>query len=245
MRDESDILWAEHTRAELPAWAEAGAVVVVPIGSIEQHGLHLPLDTDNRTVEYVARQAARRLGDVPVLVTPTLPIGVSPHHMVYPGTLSLRVSTVLALLEDVCGSIIAHGFERVLILSGHGGNRETIGAAALELRHRLQRQIWAHCWFDLIPQGPGALMDGPCPSIGHSGEAETSAILALAPYLVRHERLVPADGVSDDPAIATAEKGRRLLDAGVEGVMARIKEMAAMDGRRIEIVERYPATPDG
>jgi creatinine amidohydrolase/Fe(II)-dependent formamide hydrolase-like protein len=78
MKPVEEILWANHTRGEFPEWAARNTVVIVPIASTEQHGLHLPEDTDQRTVEYVSREAARRL-DIPVLVTPTIPIGVSPH----------------------------------------------------------------------------------------------------------------------------------------------------------------------
>ena len=133
MKQVEEILWANHTRGEFPEWAGRGTVVVVPIASTEQHGLHLPEDTDQRTVEYVSREAARRL-DVPVLVTPTIPFGVSPHHMIHPGTITLTVETTMRVLKEVCRSIAAHGFERILILSGHGGNGNTVGAVALELK---------------------------------------------------------------------------------------------------------------
>ena len=102
MKAVEEILWTERTREEFPEWAERGAVVIVPIGSTEQHGLHLPVDTDRRTAEYVSYQAACTAEDVPILVAPTIPLGISPHHMAFPGAISLRVETLMAVLRDVC-----------------------------------------------------------------------------------------------------------------------------------------------
>jgi creatinine amidohydrolase len=233
MKDTQQELWAQRTREEFPEWARRGTVVIVPIASIEQHGLHLPVNTDCQTAEHVAREAAR-LADVPVLVTPIIPFGVSPHHMMYPGTISLRVETVVNVLRDVCESIIAHGFERILILSGHGGNGNTIGAAALEMRYRMNRQIQACCWFDLIPDMFEATREGPKVGIGHSGEMETSTILVLAPGLVRRERYSLVGGITDDPSLATAAKGERILKAAAEAVAKLAHDMAASPGRDLE-----------
>ena len=237
MKAIQDILWVERTREEFPAWAQKGAVVIVPIASTEQHGHHLPVDTDCRTVEYVSRKAAQLAEDVPVLVAPLISYGISPHHMMFPGTITLRVETCVRMLGDICESIIAHGFERILILSGHGGNQDTISAAALELRFRLNRQIQATCWFSLIPEAFEAVREGPRVGIGHSGEMETSCILALTPESVRCDlyRLVP--GISDDPALATAAKGAYVLEAGAEAVAQMARRMAASPGREVIGIE--------
>ncbi|MCD6518588.1 MAG: creatininase family protein [Anaerolineae bacterium] len=239
MKDIQDVLWSARTRDEFPALAEKGAVVVVPIASTEQHGLHLPVDTDCRTAEYVAVEAARRLDDVPVLVTRIIPFGISPHHMMFPGTITLRVETVVAMLGDICESIVAHGFERILILSGHGGNGSTIRAAALELKFRLKRQITACSWFDLIPPEVfKAVNEGPSVNIGHAGEAETSTILVISPELVRKEKYQLVDGITDNPALATAEKGERILQAGIEGVAELLRSMAALPGQQVVGIAR-------
>ena len=240
MKEVEEILWANHTRGEFPEWASRGTVVIVPIGSTEQHGLHLPEDTDQRTVEYVSREAARRL-DVPVLVTPTIPFGVSPHHMAHPGTITLTVETTIRVLKEVCHCIAAHGFERILILSGHGGNGDTIRATALELKHELKQQVDAFCWFDPVQDKIDAITDGPCHTIGHAGEAETSAILYTAPCLVRTERYALVADISDEPSLGTAEKGRLILEAGVEALMKAVTHMAAQPGRRVVGIETVQA----
>ncbi len=226
------MIWQEHTREEINAFARGEAVAVLPIGSLEQHGLHLPVNTDSRTATYVAREAARAAG-VPTLVLPTIPYGLSIHHMPHGGTVTLRVQTTLALLEDLCRSVCEQGIDRILILSGHGGNRGAITAAAQELSFRLGRQIEAHCWFDLIEDQIDAIMEGPIHDVGHSGEAETSAMLYLAPEEVRRDKLTLVAGITDDPGRGTAKKGERMLAAAVEAVAETIRRLAALPGREV------------
>ena len=238
MDDQRSLFWAEQTREDFSAWAAKGAVVIVPIGSIEQHGRHLPVDTDCHTVVAVSRLAARAASDVPVLITPLLPLGISPHHMMYGGgTLSLQVETVIHMVSDVCASIVAHGFERIVLLSGHGGNRNTLQAAALELKHRHQRQIEALCWWDLAPDVWDAVREGPAVTIGHSGEMETSVMLALVPDTVRLERRELVPGISDDPNLATAAKGERVVQATVATLADYLRALAARPGREVVGIE--------
>lgn len=234
MKPVADVLWSERTREEFAAWAERGTVVVVPVGAVEQHGLALPVGTDIREIEAVAVAGARRAA-VPVLVTPAVPFGVSPHHMMYPGgTITLRVETLLHVLGDVCESIIQHGFDRILLLNGHGGNTGVVVAVALELRSRLVRQIQAADWWDLAKPIFAEVCTGPVTTtIGHAGEAEGSCILALTPESVRRDRLELVPGVTDNPARATAAKGRRILNAGAAALAERLQEMAAQPGREV------------
>ncbi|MBC7236020.1 MAG: creatininase family protein [Chloroflexi bacterium] len=227
MKELREVLWSERTREEIPQWAGKGAVVVMPIASTEQHGQALPLDTDCRTVEYVSRRAARLADDVPVLVAPLIPYGISPHHMRFAGTISISVTTLIDFLGDICRSIVAHGFAKIVLLSGHGGNGDTIKAAALELRHRLGCQIDAFCWWDLASAEIDAITEGPCHTIGHAGEAEASCVLALDPEAVRCEKAGWVEGISDDPAIATPEKGQRILEAGAQALAKYLRDMAA------------------
>jgi len=232
MKELRDVLLSERTRDEFAEWAAKGTVVIVPISSLEQHGVTLPVNTDSRTVVHIAREAARSLDDVPVLVTPLIPFGISPHHMQYSGTISISVITLVSFLSDVCSSLTAHGFDRILILSGHGGNENTIAAAALELKHKLGRRIEGFCWFSLCQPQIDAATVGPCHTIGHAGEAEGSCILALSPNSFRRGKARWVEGISDDPSTATAEKGRQILAAGVETLADYLRAMAAAPGRK-------------
>ncbi len=232
MKNRRDILWEARTREEFPALAAKGTVVAVPIGSTEQHGLHLPVDVDCRTAEHVARAAAG-LAPVPVLVTPTLWAAISPHHMEFPGTITLRLQTLAHVLTDLCESIVAHGFERILIVNGHGGNRDALGAVTLELRHTMRRQIRAVSWFDLVQNVLEELREGPGSDIGHAGELETSVMLSLAPGEVRTDRRKLVAGITDDPNRASAEKGEAIMRAAAERLAAIFADLHATPGREI------------
>ena len=236
MKEIRDVLWEARTREEFPPLAAQGAVVVVPIGSIEQHGLHLPVGVDSRTAEHAARTAAR-LTTVPAIVTPTIWAAISPHHMVFPGAITLRLHTLNQLITDICTSIVAHGFERILFVNGHGGNRDALGAITLELRHAMSRQIRAVSWFDLVQDVLDGLREGPGSDIGHAGELETSVMLALAPDELRADRRLLVQGITDDPNRATAAKGAAVMHAATERLAVVIAELHAVPGREIVGIE--------
>src|SRR5436190_17297377 len=120
------LLWAELRRDEIAAARDARAVVVVPIGAIEQHGPHLPVNTDISAAWAIAIRLSVACEDPPVLVAPAVPWGVSHYHMVFPGTLTLTVESLSELLLDLCRSIAHNGFRRIVLLNGHGGNAATI-----------------------------------------------------------------------------------------------------------------------
>lgn len=238
MANKQSYLWGELTREGVASWVDKGAVVIVPIGSTEQHGRHLPVSTDCRTVDAVSRRLAESLPDVPILVAPLLPMGVSPHHMMYgPGTISLGVDTVVRMVGDICESLIAQGFERILFLSGHGGNRNTLQAAANELKHRRQRQIEALCWWDLCSEIWDQVREGPDVTISHSGEMETSAMMAVAPETVRTDRLDLVPGMTDDPSLATLEKGEAVIEAALASLGVYVRTLAARPGREVIGIE--------
>ena len=239
MKDTRDVLWEARTREEFPPLAAQGAVVIVPIGSTEQHGLHLPVGVDSRTAEHAALTAAR-LATVPVLVTPTIWAAISPHHMEFAGTITLRLHTLNQMITDVCASIVAHGFERILIVNGHGGNRNALGAITLELRHTMGRQIRTVSWFDLTQDVLDDLREGPGADIGHAGELETSVMLSLAPDEVRTDRRKLVQGITDDPNRASAAKGEAIMHAATERLAVTIADLHAGSGREIVGIEMAP-----
>ncbi len=209
--------WGKLRRGELGALAEAGAWVLVPVGSMEQHGEHLPVDTDTTSAWHVACSAARMVEHPPVVVTPPVWAGLSPQHSSFPGAISLRLETLTSLIADICANIGSQGFGGIVLLNGHGGNRSLLEALALELRHRLGLPILAVTYWDLIPDALEEVREGEGVSIGHSGELETSIQLYLQPERVADERrLVP--GITDDPSLGEAAKGQRLMEAAAEAL---------------------------
>ena len=230
MPDVNEVLWSEHARGDFAGFVQRGAVIVLPVGSLEQHGTALPVDTDGRVVEHMARGAACAAKGVPVLVMPTLAVGISPHHMTFPGSLTLRVETLVRVLGDVCDSIVHQGFRRILFVNGHGGNADTLRAAALENTHRLCCLVRAVSWWDLVPEVFASVCEGPVKGIGHAGEAEASLLLALTPGSVRTDRLDLVEGVTDRPARATASKGQAILRAAIEALAEYLRDMAKAPG---------------
>jgi creatinine amidohydrolase len=178
------------TWPEIKQAAEAGALVVLPIAAIEQHGPHLPVDTDSNTAWEIAVRAARQIQEFPILVIPTLWAGYSPHHMGFPGTLSLRAETLIHVTMDLVESILKHGFRKIVILNGHGGNEPVLNTAVSEIAARLDVRVPVVTWWGpFAPEITGLLISevgGTC----HSGEIETAIQLHLQPELVHMERAV-------------------------------------------------------
>ncbi|MGV1007540.1 MAG: mycofactocin biosynthesis peptidyl-dipeptidase MftE [Dermatophilaceae bacterium] len=201
-------------------WPEVatGATLLLPLGSLEQHGPHLPLDTDSRIAEALACRAAQDAA-YPTVVAPVLPYGASGEHEGFPGTVSLGTTALASVLVELVRSA-TRTFPRVVLVSAHGGNLDGVRAALAILQHEQRDAVG---WFPALPAGDA-----------HAGRTETAMLLAIAPGLVRPApwasgstepiaallpRLraggvgsVSPNGVLGDPAGASAEEGERLLD---------------------------------
>ena len=119
----SEIDWSRLKASEIKALAARNAIVIVPIGATEQHGPHLPSMVDWRCVHEVSHRAARIMEKTtPTVVAPTIPFGMSEHHMSLSGTITLDYATMYAVIRCVVTSAVRHGFKRIFVLNGHGGN---------------------------------------------------------------------------------------------------------------------------
>ena len=244
----TQVEWGKLRAPELRALAARDAVAIVPVGSIEQHGPHLPTQVDALLAGEVARRAALRVvQSTPVVVTPTVWSGLAEHHMSLGATLSIDFDTFFALLRGVCRSLVRHGFRRVLLLNGHGGNIAALTVIANELGVALDAPIATASYFLLARDEFKAILERQA-GVRHACEAETSMLLALAPELVDMAKAQDAvgptarefaemagpdahrwrsfaartsHGVIGDPRAATAEKGERLLEAAA-GAVAKL-----------------------
>src|SRR5437868_3002681 len=126
-----NLTWPEVKRLKL-----ANKVVLAPLGSFEQHGPHLPLTTDTDIIIAIARAVERGLPDI-VLCLPTLWIGHSTHHMHFPGTLDIPQMHYIAVIQDLCHSMVSMGARKILLLNGHGGNDIPVRAALREVKSTL------------------------------------------------------------------------------------------------------------
>ncbi|OIJ27613.1 creatininase family protein [Nocardioides luteus] len=244
---------AEMTTLEAEQAAGDVTVVVIPVGAFEQHGAGLPLATDQIRAEALADAVAEALPGK-VVIGPGVPVGVSPHHQAFAGTVSLRPALFAAVVREYVESLAAHGWRRFLVITGHGGNNATLGTLAQELlRDRPDLEL---AWTPVTTLAKDAVGRMELSEIsGHSGEAETAQMLHIAPHLVRHDLLTPGTttpdeldpfarlarsvsqpavalpydrlsptGVLGDPRRATAEDGRAILTEATDRIVAFIKE---------------------
>ena len=133
------VLWQELLRHELLTALEQQPVVIVPVGSVEQHGPHCPQDVDISIPYHLAIKTADAIDDFPVIVAPPVTYGFTHYNMGEVGTISLALETFIAVLCDVSRSIWANGFHRIILLNGHGGNEQPTWAAAVKLA---EEDVW-------------------------------------------------------------------------------------------------------
>jgi creatinine amidohydrolase len=149
---------------------ERTSVVVIPIGSTEQHGPHMPVGTDF----LVAQELARRVGErANVIVTPTIPIGYAKYHTTFPGTLSVSEDTLTHALMEICDDLLKYGMTHLLFVNGHGGNMRSIVRCGAMLRQRCVPMAVA-CWWEMTQ-----VVNPEWLAIGHGDYIETSAVLAI------------------------------------------------------------------
>ena len=195
------VLLAEMRWPEVKARIQSNSVAVIPVASTEQHGPHLPLQTDARIVTECAVRAAELVAEeVPIVIAPTLTYGFSEHHMDFPGTMSLSMPTYIAVLSELAESLVRGGFRRVLLLNGHGGNCEAIQVAARHVVARHNAVIGAATYWDVAATALAAVNAADVGMVpGHSSGFETACMLALVPRLVDLGAMPSADESSPLP----------------------------------------------
>jgi creatinine amidohydrolase len=250
------VILAESRRPQVEKFDRQG-VVLIPTGSNEQHGRHLPLHTDSLLVTAFAREVERRLPDQ-ILLTPTLWLGASAHHLAFPGTLSASLSGYQEALQNVVESLVPHGFEKFYVVNGHGGNTEPNGLALRGLKERRPNLTYGHSgYFSFIPDALlREKLRGPQKGILHACEAETSLMLHLHPELVHMGEAVDdglevaqdvpglihhfdertEEGVLGYATFASAETGKALFEAAVERGTEAMRALA--DGIELRSMKR-------
>ncbi len=234
---------ALSTWQEVEEYLRASKGVIIPVGSTEQHGPNGLIGTDHLDAEYVAKGVGDKIG---ALVAPTLTIGMSQHHLGFAGSITLRPSTMIALVGDVVTSLARHGFERFLFINGHGGNVATVTAAFDEIYSAASLTGTAsrlRCRMVFWSGGPRckALADKLYGDANgnHATAAEVSLSQAYHPEAIKQAQMSPkvaprSDGFYDsadyrrrfpdgrigsDPSLSTPEHGRQLFDVAVEDMV--------------------------
>jgi len=229
--------------------------VVLPVAALEQHGRHMPLFTDSLLLGEVIRRATERL-EQRVLFAPLLWLGNSHHHLDFAGTMSASPRVYLDVLNDMIENFLTHGFRRIVIVNGHGGNIVPGQQAVFEARQRHRERddlllLFATYW---ALGGKPHEVDRSIrqQQMGHACEWETSMMLRIAPHLVGDLKQIAAvefgnpfepaqrgwitkertpTGHIGDPREATAAKGETMCRVFADDVVAMLERVLAWDGR--------------
>jgi creatinine amidohydrolase len=241
MAGPTEVEWRKLRADQLREMARADAIVILPVASLEQHGPHLPVEVDSMLGETVAVRAARKVAERGghAVALPVLWTGLSEHHMSFGGTITLSFPALSAVVEDVCRSVLRHGFKRIVLLNAHGGNENALRNITDELTPKLGAPIVQFTYWYAAAVAIARILETQS-ALMHACEAETSMMLAVRPELVAMDRVVLAkansspdvsdvvgggvyrwrtvaarssSGVIGNPEAATAEKGERLFEA--------------------------------
>lgn len=218
---------------------------IVAVGSIEQHGPHLPLNMDALDGDELSRRIAERLGDA--LAAPTIRPGCSAHHMDFPGTITLPPETLMDVIRAYCRSLDEHGFEYIVLVPTHGGNFGPVTTVAPDVAREIDATVLPLADLDehmrLLNEGLSDAGIEYEQDVIHAGAAETAMVLAIDEGLVRTDHLEPGpegeistarllsegfqtiteNGVLGDPSRATAEAGEMIFENVVDAYVEHIE----------------------
>lgn len=251
------ILWEEHTWPELRAAAREDRVVVLPVGTIEQHGPHLPLSTDCITSREISRTVVEQIPDEAILM-PQVYYSFNFHHLDFPGTIDVEGPHIIDYVTDIGKSIAHHGFRKILLVNGHGSNVPFLDIVARNICNHTEAVAAMVSWWSLADPALSEVRESEYPGgLSHGCELETSVILHFRPDLVQMEKAErdmdypqskfffwdlqkpspvrfqeffsrnSRTGTKGDPTAASAEKGRRVVECVVENMIELIREFRA------------------
>ena len=228
------------------AMEEGVDTVLVMVGSMEQHGPHLPISTDTLIAEILGERIAREIN---ALLAPVIRPGCSDHHMDFPGTMTLTPFTLMQVIKEYCESLAKHGFKNIILIPTHGGNFAPVNTIAPEIAKDLKGKAKVIVIADLAKflgtWAEAAKKFGVSPNdIAHAGAGETSILLAEREELVRKDRLQKGHigelntsalftggvktfskiGIIGDPTKASKEIGEKIIDATVKYFVEKIKK---------------------
>lgn len=247
-------LWAELTWQEAEERLAETDTALLPVGAIEQHGPHLPLDVDAFDADYLARRVAESCSNPKPLVLPLVPYGVSYHHDNFAGTISISNEAMSKFIYDIGMSVARQGIKKLVIINGHGDNAPTLNYAA----QMINRDAGIFVCVDTGETSDADLDQlHTTPNDIHAGEVETSTTLAIRPELVRmdlaknttlnfsnrylnfssknhvpwyvHTEKISADGTMGDPTKATAAKGKKMWEIMIGHLVAFVESMKGME----------------
>lgn len=246
-------LWSELTWEQAEERLKGVDIALLPVGAIEQHGPHLPLDVDSFDADYLAKKVAEACSDPKPLVLPLISYGVSYHHDDFKGTISISNNTLSQLIYEIGLSISKNGIKKLVIINGHGDNSPTLNYAAQMLNRDAKM-------FVAVDTGETSDFDldqiADTPNDIHAGEIETSTSLTTRPELVQmkkakrsvlkftsrylnfsslrgvpwyaHTKKISETGIMGDPTKATAEKGKKIWEIMIAHLVSFVEDLKVM-----------------
>lgn len=228
-------------------------ITILPIGSLEQHGPHLPLSTDAFDAYWLAKETVKRVSSPKPIVLPPVNYGVSYHHLAFPGTVSLSPETLISIVYDIGCSLVRYGVKKLLIINGHGGNKPALGCAAQKLAYAKNIKVFIDSG-EIASKEQKLLIKTR--NDAHSGEYETSTSLANREDLVRKNKIrksklefpspylefdasnrigwifttneLSKTGVMGNPSLANKSKGKKLWSAHIKNLTEFIEQLKKM-----------------
>lgn len=242
------------TWQDVEKYLKTSKAILIPIGSTEQHGPNGLLGTDSLCPEIIAKRAGDEAG---ILVAPTFNVGQAQHHMAFPGTITLKPSTMITVMTEWAESLVRHGFTYLYWLNGHGGNIHTINAAFSEMYHGIsfngaganapKLRCNLRNWWELpgvqdvvkqlFPVGEGHHATPSEVSVTYFGYPEAQKRVAMSPKIAPigsirdaadYRAQFPDGRIGSDPSQANVEAGGKLVAAAVKSVIQDFKEFAAV-----------------
>jgi creatinine amidohydrolase len=248
MKAKTEYRYNRLTWAEMNEAIEMQKAVILPTGSTEQHGRHLPLDVDVFLCESVCLEVGQRIPDK-VLVLPPVAYGLNLHHIDFPGTIHIEPEVFIAFCLNITKSVAYHGFEKILIVNGHGSNAPLINLIARKTVLETNSLCAALGYFSLAKDAFARVRETEV--MAHADEFETSLYLYLASERVQMDKAGKGDdvmgkylssdstkavnfndywgrwtdlGVHGDATVATSEKGKVIFEAAVNGMIELVDE---------------------
>ena len=251
--DRPDFIWGQLTWPQIDQYLKKIDIALLPVGATEQHGPHLPLDTDSFDADYLARKVAEACTDPRPLVLPPIAYGVSYHHSDFRGTLSISNESLSRLVYDIGMSVAANGVRKLVIINGHGGNMPSLNHAA-QMINRDARIFVCVDTGETSDVDIDALIETP--NDVHAGEIETSTSLAVRPHLVRmgeavreipqfssryldfsskrgvawyaYTDKISDSGVMGDPLRADGQKGKKIWEIMIAHLASLVEDLKQM-----------------
>jgi creatinine amidohydrolase len=250
-------IYGKFTWPEIKA-LDKERVVILPVGAMEDHGPHLPLDTDNLIISRVSESVADLIPQE-VLLLPTIPFGFNEHHKDFPGVIYIQPETLMHFVADTVCSLAHHGFRRILLLNGHGSNHPVLDLAARKSVIATECLCVSASYWNLMGEDIARHRESKIGGIAHACELETSIYLHLDPDRVQLDKAKASivhdeskkyfsldlmggskamvmqwwsaqteNGTMGDPTLADPQKGKSFFEAAVRATVELIREIRAI-----------------